>query len=1429
MRIWRPMVWTLVACLTLAAAAWAVVLFEILPRIDDWRDELSQQATRAIGVPVQIGRVSGEIEGAWPVLTLSDVRLLDGQGSPALQLKEVTARLSPTSLLPWAVWRNEWRFDRLVLVEPDLAVFRDRAGEVFVAGLRISSPPSAKQSGPVSGLDWLLSQSLIQIKKGRVQWTDAKRQAPTVGLTDVEASLRNRAGLGRYWHELEVVATPSREFGRRGQLRVSMTQPLWQLGEVIIPAGTAVPWWRRLVGVAPKPSQWETWSGTAQADLPEVDVQGLKQYVDLPIEVNGGRGSLNAEFAIQSGHPQGVMLGFAVKDVSVRLAPQLPLLGFKSVTGRASLTHEPGVSVASYESLAFETREAEVWPKSSAQFEWRHGALSGWPPAEVLLKQTQGGAFKADRLDLAMLAKLADRLPLPSKLRDVLRDLAPQGIVTDLVWQWDGMLDAPKQYRLAGVVDGLGWDGDHESGLPGVGKSHLKFSGDESGGRANLSIADGWLDFPGIFEEPRIPVHQLSGDLVWRITKPKRQGQPSDIDLEVRSVRFANADAQGMVDATWQTGGRDDAESAPRFPGVMSMKGKLSSAQANRVWRYLPLVIPDSARYYVRDAIKQGMGEQVNFEVSGDLNKFPFPRDEGGRFRVHVPVRQVLLDYVPGATVPGQSYWPAFSNLDGNLIFAGQSMRIEKATARLGGLGTGGFQLRDVTGLIDDLASNDPHLVISGHGDGPLDDALKYLSTSPVGAWTGNMLGRAHGTGKAALKLQLDIPLDRVDATRLKGAVTLKESDVAAIRLAEGLPLFEGVVGEVGFTESVLSVKARTRLWGRDVSVEGRRDLGGIPYFEAHGVMTAEALREAREWPLLAQLAQRVEGSTPFSVVVDIPKGEAGAAAYPRVEVRSSLQGMSSNLPAPLTKPADAIWPLSVTYQLERGGTSDALVVDLSNPQVAGGTQGAPWLKVDLRHDVSSEPSVFQRGLISLLQWNQGALSVPTLPGKGLTVEVDVPHLDLDAWKAVGQSFQTSGGGGFAKGPVGPNLIAVRSPSVVYQQRTLKDVNATLAQPSPGVWSAQIESQQVAGKLEWITDTAAGGAAKAGGRVAARLQRLSIPAADAQALEEQAVEQLLRTESQVASVPALDIVIEQFEWRGLALGRLEVEAVNRLAVMPGGGQAPEWSLTKFKLGAPEAALLSATGVWTAANASGNLSKRAGGRGKAKSSFDFSLDLKNFGDTLARLGLPKTVRGGKGLVSGQVSWLGTPLEPDPATMSGDLTVAINDGQFLKADPGVAKLLGVLSLQSLPRRLTLDFRDLFQQGFAFDGIDGQISIQQGVAQTRNLRMRGVQAVVLMEGQADLIKETQDLHVFVIPDVNAVGASLAYAAINPVVGLGTFVAQMMLRKQVSEAATQEFLVKGSWADPSVEKLKSQRQVPDAATAPSKQSSLGRIFGGV
>jgi uncharacterized protein YhdP len=119
-------------------------------------------------------------------------------------------------------------------------------------------------------------------------------------------------------------------------------------------------------------------------------------------------------------------------------------------------------------------------------------------------------------------------------------------------------------------------------------------------------------------------------------------------------------------------------------------------------------------------------------------------------------------------------------------------------------------------------------------------------------------------------------------------------------------------------------------------------------------------------------------------------------------------------------------------------------------------------------------------------------------------------------------------------------------------------------------------------------------------------------------------------------------------------------------------------------------------------------------------------------------------------------------------------------------------------------------VFQEGFAFDAITGDLKIAQGVAATNNLRMRGVQAVVLMEGRADIARETQDLRVLVVPEINAGTASLAYAAINPAIGLGTFLAQVFLRRPLIQAGTREFHVSGPWADPKVEKI--ERKFTDA-----------------
>jgi uncharacterized protein YhdP len=180
------------------------------------------------------------------------------------------------------------------------------------------------------------------------------------------------------------------------------------------------------------------------------------------------------------------------------------------------------------------------------------------------------------------------------------------------------------------------------------------------------------------------------------------------------------------------------------------------------------------------------------------------------------------------------------------------------------------------------------------------------------------------------------------------------------------------------------------------------------------------------------------------------------------------------------------------------------------------------------------------------------------------------------------------------------------------------------------------------------------------------------------------------------------------------------------------------------------------------------------------------------------------------MEGQVAWLGSPITLDYPSMSGAFHVNIETGQFLKADPGIAKLLGVLSLQSLPRRLVLDFRDVFSEGFAFDFLRGDIVIEQGIAKTANLQMKGVNAAVMMDGQADIAKETQSVRVIVIPEINAGSASVIASILNPLVGLTTFLAQVVLRRPLIDAATQEFLVDGTWLDPRVTKVNRNAPTP-------------------
>ncbi|MEP7303107.1 MAG: YhdP family protein, partial [Caldimonas sp.] len=1195
------------------------------------------------------------------------------------------------------------------------------------------------------------------IRGGTVRWIDEQRQAPPLVLASVDVVVRN----GLREHDVRIDATPPAVWGERFSVRGRFAQPLFA-----------------------RAGDWRRWSGEMFAELPRADVRELRRYLTLPFELSEGDGALRGWFEVRDGQPEGATVDVSLRSVRLRLDKSVEPLEFEQVEGRFAAQKNGERVAVDVRGFGFVTGDGIRWPKGNLSVAWRQPAG----------QDVVSGEFAAERLDIGVMAGIAGRVPLGAALRELLADVHPQGVITGLAARWDGPLDAPVHYRVKGLLAGLSL-APHAAaradaiGRPGLRNATIQLDAHEAGGEARIGVPNGVLELPGVFAEPSLPFERFDARLDWTIEP--RPGALPKITVRVHDARFANADAQGELSATWRTGSGSGMARGGRFPGELELDGTIGNAQAGRTARYLPLGLPDSVRSYVGRAVQGGTISSASFRVRGDLWDFPFHSGKAGRdgeFRIAARFEDLVFAYVPGdrakpgAADAGASVWPPLTAAAGELVVDRTALEIRDARARLGGV-----EWTKIHGAIPQLGDH-ARLDIDGSTRGPLADMLRYVNATPVGRWIGNSLAGTSATGVAELRLALAIPLDDAVQTRVKGSVVLAGND---LRMTPDTPLLGAARGRVDFTQNGFSVVGATaRVLGGELAFEGGSQ-GEGQRFSGQGTMTAEALRGATELGALGRLGTSLSGQAGYRATL------AFAGGAPQIGVTSNLVGLAIDLPHPLGKaaatplalriqtapeePAPASGALRESLQVELGSALQARFVRESTRDTSRLVRGAIRL---------SEPTTGPGG-------RAGETAEPlALPASGVVAAITLKRLDVGPWEAVAGrllaepaggtpaplAFDASGGAGYL-----PDSVVLRVGELAAGSRRLGNVTAGLSQEG-GQWRANVDSDELDGYIEYRParrGAAAGAAPTGAGRVFARLSRLSLPKGEAER-----VESLL--DEQPASVPALDIVVDDFELRGKRLGRLEIEAANRAVA---GRDAPrEWQLSRFNLTTPEARL-AATGTWGTGVGPADAPRRA--------AMNFTLALQDSGALLERLGMGKVVRGGKGSLDGSVSWPGSPLSPDTSKMTGQFKVAIDAGQFLKAGPGAARLLSVLSLQSLPRRLLLDFRDLFEEGFVFDNVTGDVKIGLGVATTNNLRMRGAAAVVLMEGDADLERETQDLRVVVVPEINAGTASLAYAIINPAVGLGTFLAQYFLRKPLTAAGTREFRVTGPWDDPKVDRV--------------------------
>jgi uncharacterized protein (TIGR02099 family) len=1338
----RLSLWGLLVTGLVLGMTWAGLHFWIVPRIDEYRPAVERLARQSLGIPVRIGALTAQSTGWVPSFELRDIELLDPENRPALLLPKVTVALSLRSALLW-------RLDQLVLDGPELDVRRTPDGLWQVGGMTWG--PTVQADSVAA--DWLFSQREVIVRAGVLRWHVADVAGPDalatssapVVLKQVDVVIRNSSRA----HSLRVDATPPTAWGERFVL----------MGQ-----------FKRKV-LSTHAGRFADWSGQTYAFFPQLDLAPMRTAVPAEWTTDWGQllgqGTWRLWADVDKGQWQGAMADVSLVGLQARLNAQGLPLAFERLSGRFAIqVHKEGF-LASTQGLSFVNDEGMLWPGGNVSLDYTQA--QGSRPARGLLQ--------ADQLDLHALREIALRLPQASAFDPAFQARDLSGLVSHLHLRWQGPWHQPETYEAKASIQGLRWQPAAQglpttpttvwTQLPGVRGADVNLDMHHDGGQMDVRMGHNsavWL--PSMLSPAEVPLDKLQASARW--TRLSRASGGS-WQVPAWTLKMANADLQGEWRGQWQ--------STPHGPGALTLDGKIDKLNTASVHRYLPVSLPASVRDYLRAALVNGTYSDVNVKIKGDLDKLPFKDPKDGEFRFSGRLKDVVLDMVPPDLLPsGGSPWPRLSRLQGRLQFDRAGMRLSEASAQAG---EGDLAVLLTAPLVEIADMTQQALLqVRAESNSSAPQVLRLIQQSALNALLSEVLAEAQVRGNLQTRFELRLPLLNLKETQVKGSVVFKGVD---LRMQPETPWLENMQGQLQFQESGFDLRPlQAQLWGGPVSLEGGMRPSSNPpaspariEFQARGRVSAEGLRTAKEFYPLDWLAQHAQGSANYTAQLAWRDGK------PDLTVNSSLEGMAVHFPAPLGKSAASSRPLNIVLrsQQEKSGPHDHIQVTLAD------TVRVAYL----RHLTGRVPQVV-RGI-----WGIGipAQQMPAWPDSGVSAQVLLDQLDVDEWLALMPSTPTQATHNAPSNAQTvtppawqsylPNRMGLKANTLTVNDRSLHKVSAGGTREG-AQWRANIEAHEMSGHIGFLHSYTG-----QAGQLFARLSRLNLPPA-----EIAQVEALL--EAPPTKLPALDIVIDALELRGTPFGRVEIEAVNQDSSPSRLSAGPEWQLKKFNVLLPEAQLKS-TGRWLAI-------KDANARRKTE--MNFVLDIQDAGALLGRLGTPNALRGGVGQLAGTVNWQGSPLALDYPSMNGQFDVRMGKGQFLKADAGAAKLLGVLSLQALPRRLLLDFRDVFAEGFAFDAVRGDVGITQGTAHTRNLQIKGVNALVLLDGEANIAQETQKLRAQILPIVDTNTTSLlAGLALNPAAGLTAFVAQWLLKNPLSRASSQEFTIDGSWDNPRVTRI--------------------------
>ena len=656
----------------------------------------------------------------------------------------------------------------------------------------------------------------------------------------------------------------------------------------------------------------------------------------------------------------------------------------------------------------------------------------------------------------------------------------------------------------------------------------------------------------------------------------------------------------------------------------------------------------------------------------------------------------------------------------------------------------GGLEARTVSAVIADMKSAELKINYSADSELPL--MLEFLQKTPLREQIQVDLSEMTFAGAAQTEGALIVPLGENPAdVSLDGRV-----DLPGALFSDPVSeiTLENIVGELRYDEKGFTgVGLETQFRGYPARLGLAAGTDREEKFRAD-LAGNFGVRDVIPGFLLesySELAQ-VGGDCLWQVSLTVAPGDAGVEMETILHVESGLEGVELQLPPPFDKQAGERWPLVLSFPF----TGPRRVLDLEIED-----------RVGMRFDLSGDLDAPRSAVIRL----GGGL--PAMPPAGfIRIEGSSDTIDLDGWidVIIEGAMQGKGMGG---------LILERG-SLLADKLLFLDRNFDQVAMNFNVDDTDVRAEFAAEAIDGnVRFTSGDGGINS---LSAEFERLALG---------DPVSTGLDMKSNPADLPALHLYARSFRYAGVELGETRIEAFPT---------ANGFHFEKVDASSDQLSV-QASGDW--------LLDEQGQR----SDFDIHMASESLGDFLQTLDISSSVQGGQTLVDFSVWWPGSPAAFGLARLNGEVEFSVVDGNITGASSGTGRLLGLLSIQALPKRLALDFRDVFDAGFSFDEASGTFIMENGKARTDDVLLKSSSANIMVSGSTNLVERQYDQLLTIRPGLGNTLPIIGALAAGPGGAAAGLALQGLLHQELAEATQVQYTVTGDWDDPQVEAVDVKR----------------------